>query len=107
MASTASNVLWTVFYHTGQFMVLRIPFEERKCLPLFSSPSRCERWMMGMRLEQHLPSAPLWPHILRRVLEAAQDVGIELVCLDPPFQQGEMFEASPIEYMLEQAESKL
>jgi ABC-type sugar transport system substrate-binding protein len=102
-----SNVLWTVFFHTRQLMALRVPFDDRMCLPLFSSPFRAEVFLLEMGLEQHLVSAPLWPAVLKQLLEYAEDAGFDYITLDPPADMDVPAQMRPIEDLLDQVEAKL
>lgn len=101
------KTLWTILHHTGALMPLRMAYDERMILPLFSSPYGCETWMMQQKLEQHHPSAPLWPTVLMQLLESAYDAGFDAVTIDPPLVNERPLEVHGMEDLMDQVEAVL
>lgn len=102
-----SKALWAVIANTGQLMAIKSVNDERACLALFSSPFKAEAWILGMGLEQHLPSTPLTPKRLKKMLNDCMEDGFGLVALDPPAEDYGFFACAPIEKLMSQVEERV
>jgi hypothetical protein len=107
MARTKKPVMWTVLYRTGHLMGLTLTFGDQSVLPLFSTPTRAEEFVLRMNLSGYFVSPPHYPHQLKELLLYAIDAGFDDYVLDPPVSTSVPVEVAEIDDLLDQVEERL
>lgn len=106
MGRSRGRVLWAPFFESGEMVGLsHAEYPDEFCLPLFDSPILVALWILNQGGgSQMMPSNPLYPNILLRFLEDAEDRGFYWIMLNPPYDPSAPRQMFPIEDLIDQVE---
>ncbi len=99
------DTLHAVFNHERRFVGL-LAEDEGKVLCVFSKRVLAERWLMDMKLEQHIVSKELYPDDIARLCDDAMTADFKYAAINPPLNRGQKVQMGTLLSLKEQAVKK-